>query len=76
MYATSPVNAVYNLQAGTECYCTDRMLRRAGAVADSVCNVPCPGDNLQNCGAAADYNAVYFVSPSTIIILYSFFMKL
>ena len=40
------------------------MMRRMDAVADSVCNVPCPGDALQNCGAASDYNAVYFISPS------------
>ena len=51
-------------QAGNQCYCTDRMMRRMDAVADSVCNVPCPGDALQNCGAASNHNAVYFVAPS------------
>jgi hypothetical protein len=54
---------IAGVRGGTNCYCTNRTLRRMDVVAESLCNVPCPGDNRQNCGAQTDYNAVYFASP-------------
>lgn len=70
MCANACNNAGYTISGtefGVQCFCGNGLFNGAALIADTQCNVACPGEPSQKCGAADRLNIVSNGVPPTFV---------
>jgi hypothetical protein len=56
---------IAGMEFGAQCFCDKNLYNGAALAAPEKCNMPCPGDNTEMCGAG-DYLSVYNIGALTV----------